>query len=126
MDEENPSGTAVIFVDDKAENEIVIVAGANGMVGETDLVRDWMTFWRPGDAAFVTVRSSYGKQFLLLRNWPMKKVLIVIFDPAPVKPLTEEIYGYLDVITPNETEASALVGFEVNSEAQCSKSRHLY
>ena len=33
------SGVAVITVDDAAENEIIVVPGANGVVGREDLVR---------------------------------------------------------------------------------------
>ena len=72
-------------------------------------------------------------QLLLQLEVPMDTVLAaakmahekgttVIFDPAPVMPLPEEFIRYIDVITPNETEASALVGFEVNNEDECCKS----
>jgi ribokinase len=119
QDEEQPSGTAVIFVDDKAENEIVIVAGANGAVGKADIER------------LDDILQSNG-QLLLQLEVPMETVLAaakiangkgatVIFDPAPVKVLPEEIYEYIDVITPNETEASALVGFEVDDETSAAK-----
>ena len=113
-DDEHPSGTAVIFVDDQAENEIVIVAGANSVVGNVELERL--------DDVLQT-----GGQLLLQLEVPIDTVLaaakmackkgaMVIFDPAPVRPLPDELYEYIDVITPNETEASTLVGFEVNDE----------
>ena len=31
--------------------------------------------------------------------------------PAPTAPLPEELYGLIDVITPNETEAEVLLGY---------------
>jgi ribokinase len=119
VDDDQPSGTAVIFVDDTSENEIVIVAGANGAVGDADLAR-LDEVLKPGD------------QLLLQLEVPMETVVaaakiahekgaIVIFDPAPVAALPEDIYGYVDVITPNETEATALVGFEVNNEVSAAK-----
>jgi ribokinase len=37
----------------------------------------------------------------------------VVFDPAPARPFPPELYGYCDYLTPNETEAQALVGFPV-------------
>lgn len=118
-DGEKPSGTAVIFVDDNAENEIIIVAGANGAVGKADLER-------------LDVVLQAGAQLLLQLEVPMDTVVAaakmahekgatVIFDPAPVRELPEEIYANIDVITPNETEASALVGFEVNDEDSAAK-----
>ena len=38
---------------------------------------------------------------------------LVILDPGPVRPLPEEFYGCCTLMTPNETEAQALVGFPV-------------
>ncbi len=37
----------------------------------------------------------------------------VILDPGPARPLPQEFYACCAVITPNETEAQALVGFPV-------------
>ena len=42
---------------------------------------------------------------------------IVILDPGPIRPLPPEFYPYCSVITPNETEAQALVGFPVVDRA---------
>lgn len=119
QDSRQPSGTAVIFVDDHAENEIVIVAGANGAVGADDLKK-------------LDEVLDEDEHLLLQLEVPMEAVLEaaklahekgakVIFDPAPVRELPEQLYAYIDVITPNETEASALVGFEVNDEASAAK-----
>ena len=38
---------------------------------------------------------------------------MVILDPAPARPMPSELYRYCTYITPNETEAQALVGFPV-------------
>ena len=35
----------------------------------------------------------------------------VILDPAPAQPLPETLYATVDILTPNESEAAALVGF---------------
>ena len=39
----------------------------------------------------------------------------VILDPGPVRPFPEELLQLSQVITPNETEAEALVGFKVDN-----------
>ncbi|MDX9863306.1 MAG: ribokinase [Anaerolineaceae bacterium] len=119
QDEARPSGTAVILVDDKAENEIVIVAGANGAVGKADLAR-------------LSGILGAGDQLLLQLEVPLEAVLsaakmahekgaTVILDPAPVRQLPKALYEYIDVITPNETEATALAGFTVNDEVSAVK-----
>ena len=40
----------------------------------------------------------------------------VMLDPGPVRPVPDESFALCDVITPNETEAQALVGFPVTDE----------
>jgi ribokinase len=109
-----PSGVAVIAVDDAAENTIVIVAGANGTIGEDDLA--------------ALERALAGAKVLLLQlEVPIEAVLAaaqaarrrgvtVILDPAPARQLPAELYAASDIITPNETEAAALVGFAVQDQ----------
>jgi ribokinase len=115
VDEGQPSGVAVITVDDAAENHIIIVAGANGQVGAADVERL--------EGALV------GATHLLLQfEVPMESVIAaaqaarrkgvtVILDPAPARPIPAELYALVDIITPNESEAAQLVGFAVDGEA---------
>jgi ribokinase len=114
-DDEHPSGTAVIFVDDQAENEIVIVAGSNGAVGNAEL-KQLDTVLQAGDQLLLQLEVPI-ETVSEAAKMACKKGAMVIFDPAPVRSLPDEIFEYIDVITPNETEASTLVGFEVNDEA---------
>ena len=39
-----------------------------------------------------------------------------MLDPAPVRPLPSELFPLVDVLTPNETEAAALVGFALKDD----------
>src|SRR5215207_6175596 len=109
-----PSGVAVIAVDDAAENTIVIVAGANGMIGVEDV-------------ALLENALADAKVLLLQLEVPISAVLAaaqaarrrgvtVILDPAPARALPAELYAVADIITPNETEAAALVGFAVQDQ----------
>jgi ribokinase len=109
-----PSGVAVIAVDDAAENTIVIVAGANGVIGADDL-------------AALEGALDDAKVLLLQLEVPIAAVVAaaqaarrrgvqVILDPAPARALPPELYAVSDIITPNETEAAALVGFPVQDQ----------
>jgi ribokinase len=111
IDQSVSSGVAAIAVDDSAENTIVVIPGANGQVGQTDLDR------------LETVLPDC--QLLLLQlELPLETVVAaadlarrsgvgVILDPAPVKPLPSDLYKLVDFLTPNTTEAAMLVGFPV-------------
>jgi ribokinase len=109
------SGVAAIGVDDAGENTIVVVPGANGAVGAEDIAR--------------LERALEGAKVLLLQlEVPLAAVVAaaaaarargvtVILDPAPAQALPAELYRLADIITPNETEAAALVGFALDGDA---------
>lgn len=110
-----PSGIAVITVDAKGENTIVVVAGANGAVGEADLA--------------ALERQIAGAKLLLIQlEVPLAAVqaaaaaarasgAMVVLDPAPAQPLPAALLRHVDIITPNESEAAALVGFALADDA---------
>jgi ribokinase len=50
----------------------------------------------------------------------------VILDPAPVQPLPDALYKVVDVITPNETEAAALVGFPIRTVTDAAKAAAVF
>ena len=120
LDKTTNSGVAIINVDDAGENQIVVIPGANAKVSQEDVER-------------LSQRLA-GKQALLLQlEIPLSSVIAaaktakaagvrVILDPAPAqKELPEEIYSLVDIITPNEVEASQLVGFPVTGEESAQK-----
>jgi ribokinase len=107
------SGIASIVVDEKGENTISCAAGANNLVREREV------------ATFKALLPK-SKVVLLELGIPLATVLaaareaktsksFVILDPAPAKSnLPDELYHLVDLITPNEVEASQLVGFTVD------------
>ena len=109
------SGIAVINIDASAQNRIVQVPGANETCGEAEAA---------------AVRAALGGASTLLLQLEVSVDLslrvareaaavgrTIILDPAPAQPLPEEFYRYCTIITPNETEAQALVGFQVTDPA---------
>ncbi len=107
------SGVASIVVDDKGDNTIACAAGANNLVREKEIDQ-------------FKLKLPQAKVVLLELGIPIATVLsaareakahncLLILDPAPVNPnLPEELYNLVDIITPNEVEASQLVGFTVD------------
>jgi ribokinase len=104
----SPTGTAVISVDTSGQNQIVIVAGANGSFGPTDL--------ESRAAAFSGV-----KVVLLQLEIPLETVqaavlhakragALVVLDPAPVRALSDALLADVDYLTPNESELGLLTG----------------
>ena len=114
-----PTGTATIIVDDKhGDNAIIIVPGACGRLAEEDV-----------DAAGAAIAASayFVSQLELPREiclhgiaLAVKNQVPVILNPAPAAVLPRHVYPMVDYLTPNESEAAALVGFPIygNGDAQ--------
>ncbi len=113
VDDRHTSGVAMILVNSQGENQIVVVSGANGQLGEPDL--DRLEKVLPKVSTLLLQLEiplpAVIKAARLAKNQGVK----VILDPAPIPNLfPEELYQLVDVITPNRVETSQLVGFTVN------------
>jgi len=109
-DESAATGTAIIVVAADGQNSIVLSPGANGRVTAADVV---------GPDAF-----SEARLLLLQFEIPIETVvhaaraarekgLRVLLNPAPAKPLPDELLANIDLVIPNETELSLLAGMPV-------------
>jgi ribokinase len=120
VDESASSGVAVIAVDDAGENNIIIVAGANGCVNQQDVER--LTDLLPGAAALLLQFEIPLPAVLAAAQAARQAGVLVILDPAPAKEnIPPELYPLIDIITPNEIEASQLVGFPVEGQEAAAK-----
>ena len=109
------SGTALILVDGNAENCIAVAPGANADLTPEDV-----------DSVADVIRSA---DYLILQlEIPVESVIraakiaheagvYVILNPAPACHLPEELFGYISLITPNQTESALLSGVEDNLDA---------
>ena len=103
------TGKAYVFVDERGENRIVVVEGANGRVDEEYV-----------DSQYETVRNA---EYLMLQNeisWKTTDYLLsrldddperpkVVFDPAPPEGTAELLrHPCVDLTTPNEHELGVI------------------
>jgi ribokinase len=102
-----PTGTAMILVENGGQNQIVITAGANACLSPSDLE---------------LASASFQEGFLMLQlESPIetleaaaalgkKRGMTTILDPAPARSLSSSLLRHIDVLTPNESEALHLLG----------------
>lgn len=114
-----PSGVAVILVDASTENSIVIIPGANGQVGAADLER--LDSAMPGAISLLLQLEIPLESVTAAARLAHARGVHVILDPAPAAPLPDELYTLTDIITPNETECAALVGFPVTDTSRAER-----
>ena len=111
---QGPSGVALITVDEEGENQIVVVPGANGQVNETDVDRlplpDAAT-----DEPLILLMQFEIPLAAVMSAAKRAKEHCVIVDPAPARSdLPPDFYRWVDILTPNQTEASQLTGVNVS------------
>jgi ribokinase len=106
-----PSGVALINIDDKGQNQIVVVPGANGKLSPSDVQSSSSAIEQSAvvvaqlEIQLETVQKAaelakkYNAQFIL--------------NPAPAQALPAKLLAAVDILTPNETEASLLTGIDV-------------
>lgn len=122
-DAESPTGTALITVEDKGENRIIVVPGANARLTENDVeslsaeinscrfVLTQLEIPLPTVLHIAEMTSAAGKQLIL--------------NPAPARPLPDSLLQKAFLITPNETEAEILTGIRV-SDAESARRAALW
>ncbi|HEX9926604.1 MAG TPA: ribokinase [Anaerolineae bacterium] len=107
------SGVAVIAVDDAAQNNIIIIPGANGRMDESDVER--LVDHLAGAGVLLLQLEVPLPAVMAAARQARQRGVTVILDPAPALDLPAELYPLVDILTPNEVEARQLVGFEVKT-----------
>lgn len=123
VDPENPSGVALITVDSRAENCIVVAPGSN------------MTL-KPDDIDKAIKQIEMADIVLLQLEIPIETVEYaaqiafrnekrVILNPAPAQKLSDSILKTIYILTPNETEAEILTGVKVTNTDTAKKAAQI-
>ena len=110
-DEEAPSGVALIEVDDAGQNRIIQIWGANAALGERE-VEAALEALPTVQAVLLQLEAPVEVSFQVARA-ARQQGRLVILDPAPAGELPQELYALVDILTPNETEATALTSIPV-------------
>ncbi len=118
-DRKNPSGIALIAVDENGENCIVVAPGSNAALSAYDIDED-------------VFKTDVSDVFLMQLEIPVSTVEFVaqqvaekgnrvILNPAPARQLSAELLSSLYAITPNEIEAELLTGVHVEDAVTAEK-----
>ena len=119
VDRKEPSGTALILVAPNGQNVISVALGANGSLSPKDVAKFRKDI--EGAAALLMQLETPIETVLAAARLAHAKGVPVILNPAPAAKLPKELYGCLDWITPNETEAELLTGVKVTDAESAQK-----
>lgn len=114
-DASHRSGVALISVDDRAENHIVVAPGANEHLSTEHIDK---AFGNISSADIILIQLEIPMETVVHAIRQAKALGVrVILNPAPASALSNEVLKGVYLITPNETEASVLTGIEVEDDA---------
>jgi ribokinase len=117
-DPDRSTGIALIGVDASGENRIVVVSGANARLSPEDVERSLREgAWE--DARVLLLQCEVPAHTVLAAaRLGRERHMTVVLDPAPPVELPAEIWGAVDICTPNQSEATSLTGAPVTDASR--------
>ncbi|HEY9076748.1 MAG TPA: ribokinase [Anaerolineaceae bacterium] len=115
-DQSAPSGVALIMVDKAAQNSILVASGSNAFLCPEDVSRA-STMIQQADVLLLQLESPLETVRRAAEIAHASKVKVVL-NPAPARRLPGDLLRLVDVLVPNETEASMLTGQPLNKYAE--------
>ncbi len=112
-DLKTPSGVALITVDDKAENCIVVASGANANLSPADLATA-IDAVKTADLILMQLEIPIETVEFVM-NEAEKYNKRVILNPAPARELSPDLLRKLYLLTPNKSEAEMLSGIKITN-----------
>jgi ribokinase len=95
-----PTGVALIVVDDAGENQIAVASGANARLARPAVPRGarivLLGLEVPDEAVLAAARAAGDAR--------------IVLNPAPARPIPDELLDLGPILTPNEGEARTLTG----------------
>jgi ribokinase len=111
IDNENPSGVALILVDRHGENSIAVASGANANLHFSE-VQKAINQVQKGDIVLLQLEIPLTTVTKTIKKCAEKGAMVIL-NPAPAQKLDESVFEFISLITPNETEAELLTGIKV-------------
>ena len=103
-----PTGVALIVVDDRGENQIAVAPGANRAV-TPEMVEENERIIAGADVLLAQLETPV-EAFVRAGQIAHAHGTKVVLNPAPAAPLPDPAWEVADVLTPNQSELAELIG----------------
>lgn len=112
-DEVEATGMAIITINDKGDNSIVVVPGSNMRLTQQEIE----TTYSKLQESDILIAQFETNEDIIINAFKKAKELekLTILNPAPAKEIDDELLKVTDIIIPNETEAEALTGVKIET-----------
>ena len=125
IEADRPTGVALIVVDPRAENLIVVAPGANGEVRASHVAAALRRLVPGRDDVVLVCREIPPDGVRAALEIGRQAGALTILNPAPADGLDMTTLALADVLTPNETELALLVRAWPAGQEPASGARHL-
>ena len=112
IDKDHATGAAGVMLNERGENIIIVVPGANAQITARD-IDDAKPMIRECSVAGFQFENNFDAIEYAIKEAHALGVETMV-DPAPVVEFDEELYRYITYMKPNEHEASLLSGIQVS------------
>jgi ribokinase len=113
-DNDIETGSALIMVDENtSQNSILVTLGACGNITE-DEINQCESILKESDILLTQLETNL-EAIEQIVEMSKKHDLLTILNPAPIQSVSDEFLSKIDIITPNEVEASILTGVKVKT-----------
>ncbi|SHH72772.1 ribokinase [Sporanaerobacter acetigenes] len=105
---EGNTGMASINISDSKENSIIVYPGANQKLSK-EHIKKFEEKIKESEVVLIQLEipmDTVVETIVLAKKYNKR----VILNPAPARQIPEEIFKYIHIITPNETELETLTG----------------
>ena len=123
IDSEAATGAALIIVDETtSQNQIVVIGGACENFTDADMPIILKQI-EQADILLIQLETNMEPIRAALKH-AKNHGLLTVLNPAPAQTIDAELYHFVDIITPNETEAEILTGINVTDKNSAQKAAH--
>lgn len=114
-DDVKPSGAGVVLLMPNGENAIAIDSGANTALTPAEIEASVGSI----HSSAVVLSPLEMPIAAIKRSFEIAKIsgCTTILNPAPAQELPDDIFQYIDILTPNKTEAEIITGIKLENDA---------
>lgn len=121
---QEPSGVALINVDKKGENCIVVASGANGTLSVED-IQNAEPAIKQASIVIMQLETPMDSVIYAAQMAKNNGITVVLNPaPAPNAPLPDELLAHVDILIPNVTEAEIITGMSITDEESVKEAIH--
>lgn len=110
---EQPTALGLIQINNRAENKIVVIPGANYGYTLEDVTTDADKFLA-SEYVIVQLELLLDVTYAIIKRCHDAGVKVIL-NPAPAVPIPNEVLSMVSILTPNETELEILTGMSIGS-----------